>query len=195
MIVPLLIGLLHFVWVNDDSGWSTEAVVRRGSDVAVRYQARVEDNYLVVRAMHEKGWHTYAMDNELQAAAVLKGKKSLGIEQGIEIKVESGLELEGRWLQTEPIDLSRPELRWITFGFEQTALFVCPVKKVTSDPVVLRIRGQACSGETCCQVDVELKFPVVNQSDDESAPIHDDDFKVMLQSLVPVKSVDSEAKD
>ena len=77
-------------------------MVRQGVDPVVRFQARFEGDYLIVRATHTNGWHTYAMDNELRAATALKGKKSLGIEQGIDVKVESGLELDDRWLQTEP---------------------------------------------------------------------------------------------
>ena len=137
MIIALLISLLPVASSNIDSAWSKEAIVRQGIDPVVRFQARFERGYLIVRATHANGWHTYAMDNALRANTALKGKKSLGIEQGIEIQVESGLELGDVWLQTEPRDFSKPELRWFTYGFDQTALFVCRVKRITADQVIL----------------------------------------------------------
>lgn len=187
MIIILFVALLPVALADDDPGWSKEAVVRQGIDPVVRIQARIVPGYLIVRARHERGWHTYAMDNELRAAAALAGKKSLGIEQGIDIRVEGGLELDNRWLQTEPGDLSQPEIRWFTYGFDETALFACRVKEVTSDQVVVRIRGQACSGETCCQVNVALKLPTIRQPADESPRSGADQVQEMLKGLVPVE--------
>jgi hypothetical protein len=193
MIIALLISFVPVAWSNNDAAWSQEVAVRQGIDPVVRFQARLERDYLIVKATHTTGWHTYAMDNELRAAAALKGKKSLGIEQGIDIRTESGLELEGRWLQTEPRDFSKPELRWFTYGFDQTALFVCRVKKVTSDQVVLRIRGQTCSGDTCCQIDVALQLQAANQAVDQPTQSQADQVTAMLKSLVPVMTADAEA--
>lgn len=149
--------------------------------------------YLIVRARHEAGWNTYAMDNELRAAAALTGKKSLGIEQGIDIKVERGLELDDRWRQTEPQDFSQPVIRWFTYGFDETALFACRVKEVTSDQVILRIRGQACNDEECCQLNVALKLQAMNQPVDEPARSGADQFQSMLKGLVPVEKQNKEA--
>lgn len=187
MIIILLVALLPVALADDDPGWSKEVVVRQGVDPVVRIQARIVSGYLIVRARHERGWHTYAMDNELRAAAALAGKKSLGIEQGIDIRVERGLELDNRWLQTEPGDLSQPEIRWFTYGFDETALFACRVKEVTSDQVVLRLRGQACSGETCCQVDVALKLTTIRPPADEPPRSSADQVQEMLKGLVPVE--------
>lgn len=192
MILALLFALLPIVWTNDGSDWSKEVVARQGVEPVVRFQSRLDGDYLIVRATHEKGWHTYAMDNELLAAEALKGKASLGIEQGIAFKVERGLELDERWLQSKPIDFSKPELRWFTYGFERTSYFACRVTKVTSDQVMLRVRGQACSGETCCQVDVRIEFQAGN-SVDEKPRSDKDPFKEILKNLVPVKSQLQEA--
>ncbi len=193
MIVGLLCSLLFVALSNDESAWSKEVIVRQGQDPVVRFQARLEHDYLIVKATHIGGWHTYAMDNELRAATALKGKKSLGIEQALEVRVESGLELDGLWLQTEPSDFSKPELRWYTYGFDQTALFACRVKKVTSDQAILRVRGQACSGDTCCQVDVVLKIQATNHRDDTPTQLQTDQFKAMLKRLVPVMTPHTEA--
>lgn len=195
MIQSLIVFVLAAFTVADDAGWSNAVVVRQGADQIVRFQARVDGGYLLVRAMHEEGWHTYAMDNELRAVESLRGKMSLGIEQGIEITVAGGLELEGHWLQTAPRDLSRPELRWFTYGFDQTAFFARRVKNLTADPVVLRVKGQACSGETCCQIDVELHLQDVKPSAVELAQGNDGALKAWLDRLVPVKTKRRDAKD
>ena len=187
MIIVLLVALLPVAGTSDDPGWSKEVVVRQGVAPVVRFQARVAGDYLIVKAKHKMGWHTYAMDNELRATKALKGKRSLGIEQGIDIQVERGLEPDDRWLQTKPQDFSQPELRWFTYGFDETALFACRVNKVTSDQVILRIRGQACSGETCCQVNVAIELQAASQPVDETAQSGADPLQVMLQGLVPVE--------
>jgi hypothetical protein len=192
MNTALLLVLLQLASTSDDSGWSKEAVVRRGNDPIVRFQARIDGDHLIIKATHEEGWHSYAMDNELRAATALKGKMSLGIEQGIDVKVEQGMELDDHWLQTEPNDYSKPELRWFTYGFGKTAFFACRAKKLTSEAVTLRIKGQACSGDTCCQVDVTLKVQAMNQPDDEKYKTLEGQVQTMLKDLVPVMTSSSE---
>ncbi len=166
---------------------SAETTVRHGREPVVRYQARVEDGYLIIKAVHAAGWHTYAMDNEQRAHEALQGKKSLGIEKGTEISVIQGVELAGNWLQTKPIDLSQPELRWFTFGFERTSFFACPVKTTSTDSATLRIRGQACNGETCCNVDVTL---ALKSEVDNERPAHIGGIPTnqLLKNLVPVQT-------
>ena len=44
-----------------------------GENLAVSYAARIEGDWLVVDALHEPGWHTYAMDN-VQRAREVTGK-------------------------------------------------------------------------------------------------------------------------
>lgn len=194
MIGLLLLVLLPIELTAGEGEWSKPVVVRNGFEPAVRFQARLEGDYIIVRAIHEPDWHTYAMDNARRADEALQGKKSLGIEQGIEIKVERGLELKDRWLQTVPDDFSKPELRWYTYGFERVALFARRVKKVTDDQAVLHIRGQACRGETCCRIDVTLKLPTAIQADD-SKQGGADRIQSMLKGLVPVKALAKEEED
>jgi hypothetical protein len=194
MISVLLFALLPNGFADDEAGWSKAVVVTSGFEPVVRFQARWEQDYIIVRAMHEPGWHTYAMDNELRSREALKGKKSLGIEQGVAIKVESGLELDNRWRQTAPSDYSKPKLRWFTYGFDRVALFACRVKKVNAGPVMLRIRGQACSGETCCQVDVTLTLPAASQPA-ESTQSREKQVKAMLKGLVSVKKRAKQPED
>lgn len=191
----MILACLMIAVATADPTWSDEAAVRHGNDAVVRYQARIEDNYLIVKATHQKGWHTYAMDNEARALAALKGKMSLGIEKGIEITAENGLELEDSWLQSKPIDLSKPELRWFTYGFDQTAFFACPVKKLTSEDVTLRIKGQACSGETCCNVNVLLKLSALKSSIDTSAQANALPPNRLVKDLVPIQKQDDPANE
>jgi hypothetical protein len=185
MIVAFLLALVLTVSTADEPAWSTAAVVRQGSQPVVRFQARIDGDYLFVRATHEKEWHTYAMDNEARGLKTLQGRTSLGIEQGVAIGVKSGLEMDAPWLQTRPRDLSKPELRWYTYGFDQTAIFACRIKTVTSAPVVVRVRGQACSGESCRNIDVVLELGECRVSD-EQTPQQAERVKTMLQDLVPV---------
>ena len=170
---------------------SSEVAVRHGRETVVRYQARIEDEYLIVTAVHEKGWHTYAMDNQQRAREALQGKKSLGIDKGIEIEVLQGVELDGTWLQTKPIDLSKPELRWFTFGFERTSFFACHVKKLTTDTARLRIRGQACDGETCCNVDVVLALKSVAKSSALQTQFSSMPATKLVKDLVPVEAAEA----
>lgn len=189
----MILTLLLVSWTTNDPTWSKEVSVMHGRKAVVRYQSRIEDSFLIVKATHEQGWHTYAMDNEARALAALQGKMSLGIEKGIEIKVEGGWELVGSWLQTKPTDLSKPELRWFTYGFDQTAFFAARVKKIRSDPILVHIRGQACSGETCCNVDITIKPADINQpGEGQSQPNEWTQQGMTLQGilkdLVPVRT-------
>jgi hypothetical protein len=187
LLTTVLFGAIQQNGQNE-LGWSEEAFVLDGREPVVRFQARLQGGYLIVRARHESGWHTYAMDNEARAKAALKGKPSLGIEQGLAFQVEKGLELGGQWLQSKPQDLSKPELRWYTYGFERVAWFVCPVKKVTSEQIVLRIRGQACSGETCSQIDTVVRFPSSSEPPKQRTTSDDEKIKALLSRLMPVES-------
>ena len=186
----MILALLVVAWTTNDSMRSSEVAVMHGSDAVVRYQARIEEHYLIITAIHKKSWHTYAMDNEFRALDALQGKQSLGIEKGIEIRVEDGLELDGSWLQTKPRDFSKPKLRWFSYGFDQTALFACRVKEVTADQVSLRLKGQACSDETCCNVDITLKLQAANDPIDKQTQAITLQVKSILKDLVPVETRD-----
>lgn len=131
------------------------ATVHHGDTPVVTYRAFLHNDYLVIESKHGQGWHTYAIDNEMRASDALKGKQSLGVEQGIKIVLPKSVKTEGPWLQTQPMDLSKPELRWYTFGFEGTAYFARKIKK-SKKPFTVKISGQACNANTCCRVSIEL---------------------------------------
>ena len=194
MISALVISIMLAVTTADDPSWSKPAVVVQGSQPLVRFQTRIVGGYLFVRAIHEKDWHTYAMDNQVRAMKALKGKKSLGIEQGIDIRVKRGLKLDGQWSQTRPRDLSKPELRWYTYGFDRTSLFACRIKAFTNEPIVLRIQGQACSGESCRNIDVVLELQE-GQTTEEQTPEQAERLTTMLKDLVPVVTQRAESVD
>jgi hypothetical protein len=194
MILAFALALVQYASTGDESAWSKAAVVLEDSRPVVRFQARIDGDYLLVRARHEEGWHSYAMDNETRGTKALKGRASLGIEQGVEIKVRGGLVLDNHWRQTRPLDLSKPEIRWYTYGFEQTAIFACRVKTVTSKPIVLHIGGQACSGETCRKIDVVLELDG-HQAVEEPTPEQAARLKALLKDLVPVTTQPADPAD
>ena len=99
-----------------------------GDDLAVTYLARLEADWLVVEARHEPGWHTYAMDNVARAAEAT-GESAPETELPTRITPSADVELKGPWRQTEPIDLSDPEILWYTWGFEEPAFFAARVDR------------------------------------------------------------------
>jgi len=161
--------------------WAAEetdtAQVWHDTTLCVTYRARVAGDYLVIDVTHEPPWHTYAMDNELRAKEKLAGKQSLGIDRPTSVAVSGGLELAGGWHQTPPKDLSKPELRWFTWGYEGKSQFAAKVKR-GSGPVQLQIRGQACTDTTCKNINVSLTLPA--GSADSGPPVD-------LKNLVPVR--------
>ena len=72
------------------AGWSEPVAVRKGRTLCVTYRAMLVDDWLVVRADHEKGWHTYAMDNTQRANEKLNGKPLLGVEEPTAIQLLEG---------------------------------------------------------------------------------------------------------
>ena len=142
--------------------WSETAVLRRDLRPLVSYRAKLEGEFLVVQADHEEGWHTCAMDNKIRAEEKLAGKQSLGIDAPTEISVTEGLELAGGWRQSPPADFSKPELRWFTWGFEESALFVAKVRRTGDGPARISVRGQACSEASCQNIDLNLSLSLTS---------------------------------
>ena len=156
--------------------WTSPVEVRHDVQKCVSYRARLTGDFLVVQATHEAGWHTYAMDNKLRAQEKLAGKRSLGIDSPTEIVFAEGLELDGPRYQSVPKDLSKPELRWYSWGFEGQALFVAKVRRVGSGPASLAVRGQACSDAICKNIDLTISIPLGG-----TAGKSDIDFKSLVQ--------------
>ena len=129
-----------------------------GDDLAVTYRARIEGDWLVVEALHEPGWHTYAMDNMTRAADAT-GKTDPETELPTRITPSADLELQGPWRQTEPIDLSDPEILWYTWGFEERSFFAARVERAEAGAWVA-VDAQACTDKLCAMVE-DLRVPVV----------------------------------
>jgi hypothetical protein len=165
-----------FAGVIRGGDWTSSVEVRHDVQKCVSYRARLTGDFLVIQATHEAGWHTYAMDNKLRAQEKLTGKRSLGIDSPTEIVFAEGLELDGPWYQSVPKDLSKPELRWYSWGFEGQALFVAKVRRVGAGPASLAVRGQACSDAICKNIDLTISFPLGG-----SASKSDIDFKRLVQ--------------
>ena len=138
--------------------WSQPVEVRHEDALCVSYEARFDGPYLVVRATIGPGWHTFAMDNKRRAEEKLAGKPALSMDRATEIKAAAGVEISAPWLQSTPKDLSRPELRWFSWGFEKGALFVA-MARATGGPAKVRLQGQACTETICKNIDVAIAVP------------------------------------
>jgi hypothetical protein len=77
----------------------------------------------------------------------------LSVDRPTEI-IPTGLELEGPWYQTDPKDLSHPELRWFSWGFDKEAVFAAKVRRGTAGR--LTIKAQACTDAICKNIDVAV---------------------------------------
>lgn len=151
-----------------------------GDDLAVTYLARIEGDWLVVEARHEPGWHTYAMDN-LERAAAATGRPDSEAELPTRIDPSSEIELQGPWRQSAPIDLSDPEIRWYTWGFEGRSFFAArvdragppaarershdlapagPAAPLAGADAWVTVNAQACTDKLCAMVE-DLRVPVV----------------------------------
>ncbi len=153
----------------EPGGWTEAVRVRYESTLCVSYRARLAGGFLVVQATHQPGWHTYAMDNKQRAEEKLAGQESLGLEAPTEIRVTQGLAVVGPWHQSPPKDLSRPELRWFTWGFDGEALFVAKVRRSGAGPARIAVRGQACSANLCKQIKIAISLPPAGSKKDVQA--------------------------
>ncbi len=149
-----------------------------GDTQAVSYRARVEGDWLVVEATHEPGWHTYSMDNVARAREK-SGKMQPETELPTVITPLDGLTIQGDWRQSPPLDLSTPDIRWYTWGFEGRSYFAVRVDKAIL-PSSVQIDAQACTDELCAMVDA-LVVPV-------DSSVTDGQWLVDPESLVVVAS-------
>lgn len=161
-------------------GWSEAAEIRHDDKVVLTYRARWDGDMLSVRGEIQPGWHTFVMDNKQRQQEKLAGKPSLGIEKSTEVMVSDGLNLTGRWMQSRPADLSKPAIRWFTWGYEREAVFAAKATRNGNGPARVEVSGQACSGDVCKNIEVALSVPL---SSGKQAPGAGVDFN----SLVPVR--------
>ena len=139
--------------------WSRPVEVRHEDALCVSYEARLDGPYLVVRTTVGPGWHTFALDNQRRAEEKLAGQPALSVDRQTEIKAVSGLTTTAPWYQTAPKDLSRPELRMFSWGFDRGAVFAAKARRTGAAPVKLAIRGQACTETVCKNIDVVVNVP------------------------------------
>lgn len=156
----LLLALLGNAMGQQAENWTPLVEVKKGSMKAVSYRARLVGDVLVIEVTHEAGWHTYALDNE-ERAEKRAGEKPLGIEKETRIEISGGLAVAGKWRQTQPKDLSQPDINWYTWGFEGVSIFAVKVKKHDDKDAVITINAQACKADLCAIVDdLEIKLPL-----------------------------------
>lgn len=168
----------------NDPEWTKPVVVSQRTGPCVTFRARVQGEWLLVEMTPQRGWHSFAIDNQRRARERLEGKKSLGLEASTKIEPVGEHLLVGPWYQPEPIDFSKPELRWFTFGFDSTAVFACKIRHATAtrlgkEPVAIRVTGQACNDSSCRNIDVTIRISETQITDGVPA---------LLQGLKPVRT-------
>ena len=176
-----LFFLLAVTALAQPGGWTQAVEVRHDDNLCVAYQAKLDGQFLVVRARLEPGWHTFAMDNKQRADEKLAGKPALSADRPTDITMTGALEPVAPWYQTPPKDFSRPALRWFSWGFEREALFVTRIRRSGAAPAKLTLRGQACTETICKNIDIAISLPV----DDTGKDV--DPAEVNLKSLVQVR--------
>ncbi|MDF1826402.1 MAG: Trx7/PDZ domain-containing (seleno)protein [Verrucomicrobiales bacterium] len=139
--------------------WSNPEFVRRGTDKVVRYRAAFANGHLLVEAVHEPGWHSYAMDNPARGEE-RAGRPGGDQELPTVISLPGSLKTGGDWIQTVPVDYSKPEIHWYTWGFEGTSWFAVPLESLPEDAVSIQISSQVCDASSCAGVfDLSLSVP------------------------------------
>lgn len=136
--------------VAEENSDASPTEVWMGDELVVTYSAFTTEGTVYVRVDHEEDWHTYAMDNVLRAQE-RSGKEVPETELPTRITMD-GVDVDSGWLQTEPLDLSQPELRWYTWGFEGRSWFARGLGDSAAPSSVL-INGQACTAELCAMVE------------------------------------------
>jgi hypothetical protein len=176
VFVLLLCGI-----TNSVAGvWTEPVEVRQEENLCLTYQAKLEGSLLLVRAVIEPDWHTFAMDIKKRADEKLAGKASLGIERGTEFLLTGGLETVGPWYQSAPKDFSKPEIRYFSWGYEHQAMFAAKIRRTGPGPIKIAIRGQACTQTTCKNIDAAISLPV-DEVKAEAEP------EINLKDLVQVR--------
>ena len=149
---------------------------------ALSYRARVEGDWLVVEATHEPGWHTYSMDNVVRAREK-SGKMQPETELPTVITPLDGLTIQGDWRQSPPLDLSTPDIRWYTWGFEGRSYFAVRVDNAIL-PSSVQIDAQACTDEICAMVDA-LVVPVDSSETDGQRLVDPASLVVVASDVEP----------
>ena len=177
-----ILSLVLFASLSLDaaSEWSQPAEVRHDDKLVLTYQAKLEGDHLVVRAIIEPGWHTFVMDNKRRELEKLAGKSSLGTEKDTQVNAAKNLAIIGLWLQAQPKDLSQPEIRHFTWGYEKEAVFAAKARRTGTGPAEVEVTGQACAADICKNIEVTLALPPGRAK----AASSDSNLK----GLIPVKS-------
>lgn len=149
-----LIALLAFTVLPAAAQEMKPVQIHHDEQLAMTVRPYWTGDFVVVEVTMEPGWHTFAMDNQRRQDEALKGKPSLGVEKPTSVRVSGAFEVTGPWYQTEPKDFSKPELRWFTWGFEGKAQFVARAIRKPGELGEVTLKGQACSGSICLNVNV-----------------------------------------
>jgi hypothetical protein len=139
--------------------WTAPVEIRYEDELSIAYQARLDGDFLLVKATLGPGWHTFAMDNARRVTEKLAGKPAISNDRPTSIVATGGLQTVGPWYQSPPKDFSHPELRWFSWGFEGQAMFAAKVRRAGAGATKLALRGQACTATVCKNIDLAISLP------------------------------------
>ena len=177
--VALLAALVAAPFALGDDGWSEPVPVMNRAKIALTYRAKIAGDFVIVEANHSKGWHTYSMDNTIRARKAT-GDEHPESELPTRIAVSGGAKVSGDWMQTAPVDMSQPSIKWYTWGFEGVARFAAPIERVGDEDIVLTIDAQSCDPSSCTMVN-DLKIILPAMSGDAQPALIDGLVKVQRE--------------
>lgn len=149
---------------NPSLNWSEPAVVRHGSATPVTYRGTITNGHLLIEADHAPGWHSFALDNPARAA---KAATPSGNQELPTVIRTQGIETSGPWKQTPPVDLSKPDIHWFSWGFKGRAHYAIKLASPPKAPIEVTISSQVCDdqGTTCGGTSgLKLTIPVPGDS-------------------------------
>ena len=170
-----LLVMIGIAQAAGPAGWSDAVEVRHQETLALTYHARLEGPYVIIKTTIEPGWHTFSIDNKVRAEEKLAGKKALSVDQPTEFTL-TGIKTAGGWLQSNPKDFSKPELRMFSFGYEKEAVFAAKAQR-SGGPISIGVKGQACTDTICKNIDATIMVPAPKSGGPQTD----------LKALVPVR--------
>lgn len=160
--------------------WSKPISIESGRKKVVTYRATLVNGHLLIQVRHRPGWSTFSMDNEARMIGI-SGKKG---EQELPTKITLDPVIEGEWLQSDPVNFSRPDIKWYSWGFQGVSYFAKKLAGPLKQDLVITINAQGCDKITqTCAGNQPLSFTVFKDLQGQNNVIAES----VISTLVPLQ--------